>query len=114
MSHLSRPRRHRWRLTVREAAVLLGRSPRTVRSQVASGELRGTKVGGRWKLSRRHLPLDGRRRRLLQRKADAMRRAVDQALPSRVARLESPRGQGPGVKAPWGPWTRPHQSALLS
>ncbi len=73
-------------LTVREAAVLLGRSPRTVRAQVARGVLPGRKVGGRWRLKRETLPLTEAQRRQLRRKAEAVRRAVDQALPEAASR----------------------------
>ncbi len=44
-------------LSVREAALLTGRSPRTLRAQLARGEMPGVKRNGRWVLDRRNLPL---------------------------------------------------------
>ncbi len=77
-------------LTVREAAALLGRSPRAVRAQLVRGDLRGAKRGGRWRVERRHLPLTEAQRESLQAKAETVRKAVEEALPSRLART---RGQ---------------------
>ncbi len=73
-------------LTVREAAALLGRSPRAVRAQLARGDLPAVKRGGRWRIERRHLPLTEAQRQALQAKADTVRQAVEEALPSRLAR----------------------------
>jgi hypothetical protein len=39
----------RW-LPVKEAAVAIGRSPRTVQRQAQSGALEGRKVGGTWRV----------------------------------------------------------------
>ncbi len=72
-------------LSVREAATLMGRTPRAIRAQVASGKLPGRKKGGRWRISSEALPLDEARRRGLQAKADGLRRAVERVLPSRTA-----------------------------
>ncbi len=74
------------RLTTREAATIMGRSRRTVRAQVARGDLPGVKRNGQWTIERRHLPLTEAQRRKLQRKASGLRRAVDEALPPRLAR----------------------------
>ncbi len=74
------------KLSVREAATLLGRSPRTIRAQLARGDLPGKKQGGEWRIERRHLPLTEAQRGVLQDKADRIRRTVDEALPSRMAR----------------------------
>lgn len=73
-------------LSVREAATLMGRSPRTVRAQVARGELPGVKRNGQWKIQRRHLPLTEAQHQALQDKAQTIRDAVETALPSRLAR----------------------------
>ena len=78
-------------LTVREAAAFLGRSPRTVRAQLLEGKLPGRKVNGRWRLDKGDLPLDRRQRRRLQRRAGALRDAVEAVLPSRFARGERER-----------------------
>ena len=72
-------------LTIREAAVLLGRKPRTLRAQLARGELPGRKLDGVWRLESRQLPLTEAQRDALQRKADRVRQAVDDVLPSRMA-----------------------------
>ncbi len=71
-------------LTIPEVAVVLGRSPRTVRRQLKSGELRGRKQGGHWIVARRDLPLTPAQRRDLQAKADAIRGTVESALPPAV------------------------------
>ena len=73
-------------LSIREAATLMGRSPRTVRAQVARGDLPGVKRNGRWRIERRHLPLTEAQRAALQAKADDIRHVVEAALPSRLAR----------------------------
>lgn len=72
-------------LSVREAAALMGRSPRTVRGQLARGDLPGRKRNGRWQVDRRHLPLNEDQRAALCGKAQRIRRAVETALPSRLA-----------------------------
>ncbi len=72
-------------LSVREAAVLLGRKPRTVRAQLARGELPGRKRRGVWRIDGRKMPLTEAQRIALQRKAERVRTAVDDALPSRMA-----------------------------
>ena len=73
-------------LSIREVAVLLGRSPRTVRAQASRGDLPGVKRNGRWRIERRNLPLTEDQRRALQAKADTIRDTVEAALPSRMAR----------------------------
>ena len=72
-------------LSVREAALLTGRSARTLRAQLARGEVPGVKRNGRWVLERRSLPLTDDQRRRLERKADGIRRQVERVLPSRTA-----------------------------
>jgi hypothetical protein len=73
-------------LSVREAATLMGRSPRTVRAQLARGDLPGVKRDGRWRVDRRHLPLTEAQRRALETRADDVRATVDHAVSSRLAR----------------------------
>ena len=80
-------------LSAREAATLLGRNLRTVRGQLARGELPGAKRNGRWVLSREDLPLTESQRRTLQAKAGRVRRAVEDALPSRLARRQGDRSR---------------------
>ena len=72
-------------LSAREVATILGVSPRTIRARMARGELPGSKRHGRWWVDRRHLPLTEQQRRNLQGKAESVRRAVEGALPSRLA-----------------------------
>ncbi len=73
------------KLTVRESATLLGRSARAVRAQLARGDLKGVKRDGLWRIDRSDLPLTDAQRRSLQAKADRVRQAVEDALPSRMA-----------------------------
>ena len=81
------------KLSVREAATILDRSSRTVRGQLARGELPGVKRHGRWYVDRRHLPLTESQRRTLQAKAGRIRQAVEEALPSRMARTSGDRSR---------------------
>ena len=72
-------------LSLREAAALLGRKERTLRAQLSRGEVRGVKRDGKWVLVRAELPASEAQRARVQARADAIRRAVDEALPSRAA-----------------------------
>ena len=78
-------------LSIGEAAALLRRSQRTVRAQVARGAIPGFKQGGRWRIPRDTLPLDEAQQRALQSKADAIRAALESALPSRTAKTRGQR-----------------------
>lgn len=80
-------------LTVREAATLLGRSGRTVRAQVARGEIPAVKKNGQWRIARHSLPLTEAQRRTLQGKADALRQTVESALSSRLAQTPGQRSR---------------------
>ncbi len=80
-------------LSVKEAAAFMGRSQRTVRAQLARGELPGVKRDGRWWIERHQLPLTESQRRALQAKADDVRTAVENALPSRTARRSGDRSR---------------------
>lgn len=71
-------------LTIREAATVLGISERAVRSRIRRGTLPARKRGGRWMLSRAALPLDATQRKRLHAKADALRDAIEDALPAAV------------------------------
>jgi len=73
-------------LTVREVATLIGRSSRAVRARIARGELPAVRRGNTWRIRRADLPLTEAQRRALQARADEVRQAVDEALPSRLAR----------------------------
>lgn len=72
-------------LTVREAATLLGVPTRTLRGQLARGDMPGKRRGGRWVLCAQDLPLNEAQRRQLAARADAVRATVEEALPSRLA-----------------------------
>ena len=80
-------------LSARQAATLLNRNLRTVRGQLARGELPGTKKNGRWVIRREDLPLTEAQRRGLQRKADRIRKTVEGVLPSRLARRPGDRSR---------------------
>lgn len=80
-------------LSVREAASILGRSPRTIRAQLCRGDLPGRKRDGRWVVPRESLPLTEAQRRVLQERADDLRRTLDEALPSRLAATRGRRGR---------------------
>lgn len=81
------------KLSARETATVLGRKLRTVRGQLARGELPGVKRDGRWVVNRDDLPLTESQRRSLQAKAGRVRRAVEDALPSRLARARGDRSR---------------------
>jgi len=78
-------------LSIREAATLLGISPRAVRARITRGDLPGVKRGGRWTLPRESLPLTEPQRRDLQARADEMHAIVEQVAPSRRARTRDRR-----------------------
>ncbi len=81
------------KLSVREVASVLDVSPRAVRAKLARGELAGKKQGGRWRVERGQLPLTETQRRRLQAQADQVRRVVEEALPSRMARSRGDRSR---------------------
>ncbi len=72
-------------LTVQEVATLLGRSPRAIRARITRGDLHAVKRDGQWRIPRHALPLTEGQRRQLQAKAGAIRQAVEEVLPSRMA-----------------------------
>lgn len=75
------------KLTVKEAAAVLSRSERTVRAQLARGELFGSKVNGAWIIDSAELPLtEAQRERTLDRVARA-HGLVERALPKRARRV---------------------------
>lgn len=73
-------------LTVNEAATALGCTPRAVRYRLSRGELKGHKDGGRWRIVADALPLTSAQHDAMQRRADDIRKLVDDALPPRKAR----------------------------
>src|SRR5580700_2189180 len=68
------------KLTLAEAAQLLGKSPRQIRYLQKSGELKGIKVEGRWMFDAAALPVAPGRQEAKQRKAAELGRAVEEAL----------------------------------
>lgn len=68
------------KLTLTEAAQMLGKSPRQVRTMMKSGELKGQKIEGRWMFDRAALPVRAGREQAQQRKAAELGRAVEEAL----------------------------------
>ncbi len=88
-------------ITVTEAATILGCTPRAVRAQLLRGALPGHKRDGRWRLRREDLPLKARDRRDLQARADAVRAAVEAALPSRTATTRGQRAVSVADLAPF-------------
>lgn len=72
-------------VTIREAAPLLGRSPRAVRARVAQGLLPARRVGRTWMIPLEHLPLTAEQRARMLARAEEARSAVDRVLPSRAA-----------------------------
>jgi len=78
-------------LTLTEAASLMGLSARTLRARAARGDIPARKRAGAWRFDRRDLPLTEAQRAGLQARADAIRGAVEDALPSRLAAHTSDR-----------------------
>ncbi len=73
-------------LSIREAALITGTSQRTLRGQLARGELAGRKQAGRWMIEKHSLPLTDSQRATVQARAEEVREAVNEALPSRNGR----------------------------
>ena len=81
------------KLSVKEAATIMGCRPRTLRSQLARGDLPGVKRAGHWTIELRHLPLTEAQRASLDDKADDVRMTVESALRTRKARLSGTRSR---------------------
>lgn len=71
-------------LTVREAAVLLGKPARTVRAMLARGELRGVRKPQGWVIAQEALPITPARFAETAARAAQIRAEVERALPSRT------------------------------
>jgi len=69
-------------LSAKDAATVLGISPRTLRARIKRGDVRGYKRGGRWFVRRADLPLDAATHHALVEKAEEVRAAVEAALPA--------------------------------
>lgn len=68
-------------LNPQEAAALSGLSERTLRAMLKDGRLPGRKKDGRWRIRQSDLPLTEAARQRLREKGDALRDAVERALP---------------------------------
>jgi hypothetical protein len=73
-------------LTIRETATLLGRRARTLRAQVARGQIPAVKKDGRWSIPRRAVPLTDAQRAAMHGRAGEVREAVEAVLPSVTVR----------------------------
>lgn len=83
-------------LTIREAAPLLGRSARAVRAKIERGELPARRQGRVWLIPLASLPLTATQRASMQRRAEQMHAAVDDATPSRMATTRDRRTRSVG------------------
>lgn len=72
-------------LSMSEAARLLGQTQRQVRYQVKRGQVKATKVGGRWMIDEADLPATASRKEQGAAHAAALKQAVDKALAPHVA-----------------------------
>jgi excisionase family DNA binding protein len=72
-------------LSIREAAALVGRSPRAIRQWIASGRLPARKSGRSWLVRVEQLPLTDAQRARVGARADEARGVVEGCLPSRAA-----------------------------
>lgn len=68
------------KLSISEAATVLGKSERQIRYLIKKNELRARKVGGRWKIESEDLPLNERQRQALARRVDAARSAFERGV----------------------------------
>lgn len=76
-------------LSVRDAAAILGKSPRALRSQLVRGELRGVKRGTHWAIDSSVLPMTDAQRAQLDARLREIHSAVDAAVPDSVRRRQS-------------------------
>lgn len=72
-------------LTIREAAALLGRSPRAVRARIARGELQARRNGRQWTLSLHDLPLTAAQRESMTARATTASEALAAVAPAPLA-----------------------------
>lgn len=79
------------RISLQQAAEILGKSARTVRKWIRDGKLPATKSGGTWSIDRDQLPLSVARRRELEARVEQINGVVADLLPSRVASTSNDR-----------------------
>lgn len=71
-------------VSLREAATLLRRPVRTLRGQIARGEIRATKVQGRWQVDVADLPMTEDRQQRFEDRVQHIEAAVDAAIPAQL------------------------------
>lgn len=82
------------KLSLAEAATVLGKSRRQLRYLIQTERLPATKAGGRWQIDSSDLPLTAAQRKALATRLKAARQAIDQGLlPAAKAAVEEPRRQ---------------------
>lgn len=69
------------RLSLSQAATLLGKSERQLRYLVKTGQIPATKADGKWSIDEADLPLTASQRSAIDARAEAARRAFEGALP---------------------------------
>lgn len=72
-------------LSIKEAAALLGRSPRALRQWIESKRLAATRTARGYRVRSEDLPLTEAQRLSLKERAEVTRKIVDDLLPSRAA-----------------------------
>ncbi len=88
------------KLSIAEAAAVLGKSERQVRYQIKTGELRAAKEGQRWRIDGADLPLSAAERQALVERSQVARRAFEKGLePVVKAALSSPAGAAAGKES---------------
>jgi len=87
-------------LSIKDAAEILGKSPRAVRYMIQSGRVKAAHRGKMWFIRKNDLPLTEAQRQVAEQRASRFREAVDQAI-----------GVGSAQALPSESW---HWSDLLS
>ncbi len=89
-------------LTLKEAATVLGKSPRQIRYLIKAGRLPGKKQGSQWRIASDDLPLTDAQRASLADRLEAARAAFEKGV-APVARAtagdQGSRGKGKGKKS---------------
>jgi excisionase family DNA binding protein len=81
------------RISLAEAATVLGKSERQVRYMIKNGRLKAVKIGGRWVVESTDLPLTDDQRQAMAHRVDAARAAFERGVApaERVAQAEKKR-----------------------
>ncbi|MCC6782307.1 MAG: helix-turn-helix domain-containing protein [Planctomycetes bacterium] len=80
-------------ISIREAAALLGRSPRAIRARIARGELPARRRGRVWLVDTDHIPLTVEQRARRDALAAELRATLERAAPPRAATTRDRRGR---------------------